>query len=104
MSDKLDPTELVRLCEILNPQNKPGRLTLITRMGADNLRTKLPGLIRAVRRAGCIVTWITDPVHGNTVKAPCGLRTRPFDAIKVSSTMPDIPSKVFKGTESFFYL
>ncbi|KAJ3678717.1 hypothetical protein LUZ60_002520 [Juncus effusus] len=82
VSDNIDPSELVRLCEILNPRNKPGRLTLITRMGANKLRSKLPCLIRAVRQAGCYVTWITDPVHGNTIKAPCGLRTRSFDAIK----------------------
>ncbi|XP_020237757.1 phospho-2-dehydro-3-deoxyheptonate aldolase 1, chloroplastic [Cajanus cajan] len=81
VSDKLDPNELVKLIEILNPQNKPGRITLITRMGAENMRIKLPHLIRAVRRAGQIVTWVTDPMHGNTIKAPCGLKTRPFDSI-----------------------
>ncbi|KAF3335496.1 phospho-2-dehydro-3-deoxyheptonate aldolase 1 [Carex littledalei] len=99
VSDKLDPTELVRLCEILNPQDKPGRLTLITRMGADTLRTKLPGLIRAIRRAGCIVTWITDPVHGNTVKAPCGLRTRSFDAIR-DEVMAFFDAHEQKGTHA----
>ncbi|OWM80998.1 hypothetical protein CDL15_Pgr007029 [Punica granatum] len=82
VSDKMDPTELVKLIEILNPQNKPGRITIITRMGAENMRVKLPHLIRAVRRAGQIVTWISDPMHGNTIKAPCGLKTRPFDAIR----------------------
>ncbi|XP_057976378.1 phospho-2-dehydro-3-deoxyheptonate aldolase 2, chloroplastic-like [Malania oleifera] len=82
VSDKMDPKELVKLCEILNPHNKPGRLTIITRMGADNMRIKLPHLIRAVRQAGLIVTWVSDPMHGNTIKAPCGLKTRPFDAIR----------------------
>nr|CAD1844976.1 unnamed protein product [Ananas comosus var. bracteatus] len=82
VSDKLDPSELVKLCEILNPHNKPGRLTLITRMGAENMRVKLPHLIRAVRQAGLIVTWVSDPMHGNTMKAPCGLKTRAFDAIR----------------------
>nr|AXF38105.1 3-deoxy-D-arabino-heptulosonate 7-phosphate synthase [Bergenia purpurascens] len=82
VSDKMDPKELVKLCEILNPHNKPGRLTIITRMGADNMRVKLPHLIRAVRQAGLIVTWVSDPMHGNTIKAPCGLKTRPFDAIR----------------------
>ncbi|KAG6491803.1 phospho-2-dehydro-3-deoxyheptonate aldolase 2, chloroplastic-like [Zingiber officinale] len=81
VSDKMDPNELVKLIEILNPQNKPGRITIITRMGADNLRVKLPHLIKAVRRAGQIVTWVSDPMHGNTIKAPCGLKTRPFDSI-----------------------
>jgi 3-deoxy-7-phosphoheptulonate synthase len=51
-------------------------------MGAENMRVKLPHLIRAVRRAGQIVTWVSDPMHGNTIKAPCGLKTRPFDAIR----------------------
>lgn len=83
VSDKMDPNELVKLIEILNPQNKPGRITIITRMGAENMRVKLPHLIRAVRRAGQIVTWVSDPMHGNTIKAPCGLKTRPFDAIRV---------------------
>lgn len=83
VSDKMDPNELVKLIEILNPQNKPGRITVITRMGAENMRVKLPHLIRAVRRAGQIVTWVSDPMHGNTIKAPCGLKTRPFDAIRV---------------------
>ncbi|EOY24167.1 hypothetical protein QUC31_008616 [Theobroma cacao] len=82
VSDKMDPKELVKLCEILNPRNKPGRLIIITRMGAENMRIKLPHLIRAVRQAGLIVTWVSDPMHGNTIKAPCGLKTRGFDAIR----------------------
>ncbi|KAK9134241.1 hypothetical protein Syun_013571 [Stephania yunnanensis] len=82
VSDKMDPNELVKLIDILNPQNKPGRITIITRMGAENMRVKLPHLIRAVRRSGQIVTWVSDPMHGNTIKAPCGLKTRPFDAIR----------------------
>ncbi|KAA0055844.1 phospho-2-dehydro-3-deoxyheptonate aldolase 2 [Cucumis melo var. makuwa] len=82
VSDKMDPSELVQLCEILNPRNRPGRLTIITRMGADNMRVKLPHLIRAVRQAGLIVTWVSDPMHGNTIKAPCGLKTRSFDSIR----------------------
>lgn len=81
VSDKMDPAELVKLIDILNPSNKPGRITIITRMGAENMRVKLPHLIRAVRNSGQIVTWITDPMHGNTIKAPCGLKTRPFDSI-----------------------
>lgn len=83
VSDKMDPNELVKLIEILNPNNKPGRITIIVRMGAENLRVKFPHLIRAVRRAGQIVTWVCDPMHGNTIKAPCGLKTRAFDAILV---------------------
>ncbi|KAF5186788.1 Phospho-2-dehydro-3-deoxyheptonate aldolase 2 protein [Thalictrum thalictroides] len=81
VSDKMDPNQLVKLIDILNPHNKPGRITIIVRMGAENMRVKLPHLIRGVRRAGQIVTWVSDPMHGNTIKAPCGLKTRPFDAI-----------------------
>ncbi|OWM82185.1 hypothetical protein CDL15_Pgr001759 [Punica granatum] len=81
VSNKMDPKDLVKLVEILNPQNKPGRITVIVRMGAENMRVKLAHLIRAVRNAGQIVTWVCDPMHGNTIKAPCGLKTRAFDAI-----------------------
>ncbi|RWV92412.1 hypothetical protein BHE74_00056247 [Ensete ventricosum] len=83
VSDKMNPKELVKLIEIMNPHNKPGRITVITRMGAEKMRVKLPHLVRAVRSAGQIVTWVSDPMHGNTIKAPCGLKTRPFDAIRV---------------------
>jgi 3-deoxy-7-phosphoheptulonate synthase len=83
VSNKMDPNELVKLIEIFNSNNKPGRITIIVRMGAENMRVKFPHLIRAVRRAGQIVTWVCDPMHGNTIKAPCGLKTRPFDAILV---------------------
>ncbi|KAK4271292.1 hypothetical protein QN277_020003 [Acacia crassicarpa] len=82
VSDKMDPDQLVRLIDILNPRNKAGRITVIVRMGAENMRVKLPHLIRAVRGAGQIVTWVSDPMHGNTIKAPSGLKTRSFDAIR----------------------
>nr|XP_016476366.1 PREDICTED: phospho-2-dehydro-3-deoxyheptonate aldolase 2, chloroplastic [Nicotiana tabacum] len=81
VSQKMDPNELVKLIDILNPTNKPGRITVIVRMGAENMRVKLCHLIRAVRGAGQIVTWVCDPMHGNTIKAPCGLKTRAFDSI-----------------------
>ena len=83
----MDPKELVNIIEILNPMNKPGRITVIVRMGAENMRVKLAHLIRAVRGAGQIVTWVCDPMHGNTIKAPCGLKTRAFDAILVLYTL-----------------
>lgn len=83
----MDPNELVKLVEILNPNNKPGRITVIVRMGAENMRVKLPHLIRAVRRSGQIVTWVCDPMHGNTIKAPCGLKTRAFDSILVHTLL-----------------
>ncbi|KAJ7516035.1 hypothetical protein O6H91_22G039600 [Diphasiastrum complanatum] len=82
VSDKMDPSELVKVCKILNPENKPGRLTIIVRMGADILRKKLPHLIRAVRQSGIIVTWVSDPMHGNTIKTISGIKTRSFDAIR----------------------
>lgn len=77
----LKPEELIRLIDILNPDNEPGRLTLIARFGADKVDKHLPDLIRAVKREGRIVVWSCDPMHGNTVKATSGYKTRPFDAI-----------------------
>ncbi|MFT4046569.1 MAG: 3-deoxy-7-phosphoheptulonate synthase class II [Solimonas sp.] len=69
------------LCRTLNPHDEPGRLTLIHRMGADRIGDHLPKLIEAVRRAGHTVLWMCDPMHGNTIAAPNGLKTRPFDRI-----------------------
>ena len=81
---KLGPTmrgdDLLQLIDALNPDNRAGRLTLITRMGAD-LPEVLPGLIRAVEREGRHVIWSCDPMHGNTVKSSNGYKTRQFDAI-----------------------
>jgi len=76
----MDPEELVRLTEILNPANEKGRLTLISRMGADKVETKLPPLLRALVRAGRNVTWLCDPMHGNTTTVG-SYKTRRFDAI-----------------------
>jgi 3-deoxy-7-phosphoheptulonate synthase len=73
--------DLLRLIEILNPQNIPGRLTLIARMGHEKVEAKLPPLIRAVSRAGAKVVWSCDPMHGNTIKSSTGYKTRPFDRI-----------------------
>ena len=77
----LDPDELVRLIETLNPDNIPGRLTLIARMGADKVRTGLPPLLRAVQKSGAKVVWCCDPMHGNTIKASSGYKTRRLDDI-----------------------
>jgi 3-deoxy-7-phosphoheptulonate synthase len=77
----LDPDTLLRLIDILNPQNVPGRLTLISRMGHDRVEAKLPILIRAVKRHGAKVVWSCDPMHGNTIKSSTGYKTRPFDRI-----------------------
>jgi 3-deoxy-7-phosphoheptulonate synthase len=76
-----DPDELLRLIDILNPQNIPGRLTLIARMGHEKVDAKLPPLVRAVKRSGAKVVWSCDPMHGNTIKSSTGYKTRPFDRI-----------------------
>jgi 3-deoxy-7-phosphoheptulonate synthase len=73
--------ELLRLIDTLNPANVPGRLTLIARMGADQVEKSLPPLVRAVKREGKKVLWSCDPMHGNTVKAANGYKTRAFDRI-----------------------
>ncbi|TXH34157.1 MAG: 3-deoxy-7-phosphoheptulonate synthase class II [Rhodospirillaceae bacterium] len=77
----MDPDELLRLIDILNPQNIPGRLTLIVRMGHDKVEQKFPPLLRAVQRHGAKVVWSCDPMHGNTIKSSTGYKTRPFDRI-----------------------
>ena len=66
---------------MLNPQNEPGRLTLIARFGAEKVGKHLPQLIGAAKREGKIVVWACDPMHGNTIKAANGYKTRPFDLI-----------------------
>ncbi|MEG6510006.1 3-deoxy-7-phosphoheptulonate synthase class II [Methyloligella sp. 2.7D] len=77
----LEPDELLRLIDLLNPQDEAGRLTLICRFGHENVEKHLPGLIRAVEREGRTVGWVCDPMHGNTIKAAGGFKTRPFDRI-----------------------
>jgi len=77
----MEPDELIRLIDALNPENEPGRLTLITRMGSDNIGHVLPGLIRAVAREGRHVVWSCDPMHANTVKSSVGYKTRHVDVI-----------------------
>ncbi|WP_336068589.1 class II 3-deoxy-7-phosphoheptulonate synthase [Nitratireductor rhodophyticola] len=76
----LSPDGLIELIDILNPENEPGRLTLIARFGADKVGEYLPRLIRAVEKEGRKVVWSCDPMHGNTVTA-AGYKTRPFDRI-----------------------
>lgn len=76
----LDPETLIRLIDILNPQNEPGRLTLIARFGADKAAGHLPKLVRAVKKEGRSVVWSCDPMHGNTISLN-GYKTRPFDRV-----------------------
>ena len=77
----LVPEDLLKLVDVLNPQNIPGRLTLICRFGADKIDQHLPPLIEAVQKAGHKVVWSCDPMHGNTIKAFNGYKTRPFKSI-----------------------
>ena len=77
----LKADELKVLIDTLNPENEPGRLTLITRFGAEKVADHLPKLVQAVREMGAKVVWVCDPMHGNTIKATSGYKTRPFDLV-----------------------
>ncbi|MBK8457538.1 MAG: 3-deoxy-7-phosphoheptulonate synthase class II [Phyllobacteriaceae bacterium] len=76
----LEPDGLIRLADALNPENESGRLTLITRYGADKIGDHLPKLVRAIEREGRSVVWSCDPMHGNTITAN-GFKTRPFERV-----------------------
>ncbi|OFX00445.1 MAG: 3-deoxy-7-phosphoheptulonate synthase [Alphaproteobacteria bacterium RIFCSPHIGHO2_12_FULL_63_12] len=78
----LAPDELVALLDALNPENIPGRIVLIARFGADHVGKGLPPLIRKVRAEGRKVVWSSDPMHGNTIKAENGLKTRRLDDVR----------------------
>lgn len=73
---KSTPYEVAELCELLDPGREPGRLTLIARMGKDEVERALPPIVEAVARAGHPVIWLTDPMHGNTVRSSSGRKTR----------------------------
>lgn len=77
----MDPDELIRLIDTLNPDNDPGRLNLIVRMGADKVEAHFPRLLRKVKEEGRQVLWSSDPMHGNTIKASSGYKTRDFAQI-----------------------
>ena len=81
IGEGLEPDELMRLLDVLNPNNEAGRMTLIARYGHDKVANGLPSLARAVKRAGRHVVWSCDPMHGNTIKTDSGYKTRPFDNI-----------------------
>ncbi len=76
-----DPEWILELCQVLNPARVPGRLTLISRMGADKVEDELRPLLRAVHDAGHPVVWACDPMHGNTYATPSGRKTRHLDTI-----------------------
>ena len=72
---------MLALIAALDPDREPGRLTLITRMGAGRVRDVLPSLVKAVAASGAVVVWACDPMHGNTVEAASGQKTRYFDDV-----------------------
>lgn len=73
--------ELIKLIDILNPENIPGRLTLISRMGAEQVEKLLTPIVEKIKAEGKNVIWSCDPMHGNTIKSPSGIKTRPFNQI-----------------------
>jgi 3-deoxy-7-phosphoheptulonate synthase len=77
----METEELLRLIETLNPNDEPGRITLISRFGSDGVAKGLPPLARAVKKSGRTVVWSCDPMHGNTLKTDSGFKTRPVDRI-----------------------
>ncbi len=85
----LPPDDLIRLIDLINPENMPGKLNIIVRMGADNVEKGLPPLLKAVQREGRNVLWSCDPMHGNTYKAGNGYKTREV-------------SKILSEVEQFF--
>lgn len=85
----LAPDDLLNLLDVLDPNNEAGRVTLITRFGADKVFDHLPALVKAVKREGRKVIWSCDPMHGNVIKAGNGFKTRPFE-------------RILKEVESFF--
>jgi len=78
---KFEPDELIKLIAALNPENEPGRITLIHRFGADNVAACLPPIIDAIQRADQKVLFCSDPMHGNTFSTNSGIKTRSFDKI-----------------------
>ena len=78
---KTTPDEALAIIKKLNPDNEPGRLTFITRMGAGKIREILPTIVSAVTKSGAKILWVCDPMHGNTYEAPSGYKTRKFDDV-----------------------
>ncbi|QRK06242.1 3-deoxy-7-phosphoheptulonate synthase class II [Archangium violaceum] len=81
LGPSVSPEDAVRLTEQLNPDNEPGKLVLITRMGAQKVADALPPVVEAMRRAGRLVLWVCDPMHGNTVSTSSGIKTRNFQDV-----------------------
>ncbi len=81
LGPKTTPEDALAMIAKLNPDNEPGRLTFITRMGAGQIREKLPPLLKAVNDSGAKVLWVCDPMHGNTFETSTGYKTRRFDDV-----------------------
>jgi 3-deoxy-7-phosphoheptulonate synthase len=81
LGPSMAPDDMLRLLDVLDPENEPGRLTLIARMGVDKVGEKLPDLLRAVKRSGRTPVWLCDPMHGNTITTTNNVKTRRFDSI-----------------------
>ncbi len=81
LGPKTTPEDALELAKKLNPSDEPGRLTFITRMGAKEIREKLPPIVEAVKKSGIKVLWVCDPMHGNTYEAPNGYKTRNFEDV-----------------------
>ena len=77
----LDPEELIKIIDIINPTNEAGKISLIFRYGEDNIEEHLPGLVDAIHKHNKTVLWISDPMHGNTIKSSEGLKTRDFSSL-----------------------
>ncbi len=97
-----DPAEIIEIARRVNPDEQPGRVTLITRMGAGTIRTALPPIVKAITDAGLEVTWVCDPMHGNTFESSTGYKTRRFEDIvdevrgffEVHQTLGTIPGGI----------
>jgi len=77
----ISPDEALSLIERLNPDQEPGRLTFITRLGAGKVREVLPPLVKTITQRGAPVAWVCDPMHGNTIETPSGHKTRRLDHV-----------------------
>ena len=82
----LDPEELIKIIDIINPKNEPGKISLIFRYGENNIDAHLPQLVEAINKHKKAVLWISDPMHGNTVKSSSGLKTRDFSSLLNETT------------------
>jgi 3-deoxy-7-phosphoheptulonate synthase len=98
LGPKVNPGEALALITTLNPSDEPGKIVLITRMGAANVEKALPPLIDAVRRANRRVLWVCDPMHGNGITTGSGLKTRNFDDI-LTEIEKTFATHIRQGTE-----